>query len=117
MGVVRSFICLAVQWAYARQSSSHVGHGPTVWASIRPLSVSRHVLCFGSTNCNVGRPAAVKAFVFLHLLLRGCSLIRSNFSGVSGGAVLAGFASQGGQLELAIQFGMLKDGCTVINEK
>jgi hypothetical protein len=34
-----------------------------------------------------------------------------------GEAVLAGFVSQGGYLELAVEFDMLKDGCTVIDEK
>jgi hypothetical protein len=45
------------------------------------------VLCFGSTNCNFGTQTAMKGFVFLHLPLRGCSLIRSNFSGMRGRAV------------------------------
>ena len=74
-------------------------------------------MCGGSTNCNFGTETPVQRFVFLHLCLRSCSLLRSDCSSMRGGAVLAGFVSQGGQLELAVEFDMLKDGCTVINEK
>jgi len=74
-------------------------------------------MCFGSTNCNFGTETTMQRFVFLHLLLRSCSLIRGNRSGMRGEAVLTGFVSQRLQLTLAVEFDMLKDGCAVINEK